>query len=278
MPDIFCKWCGKSFYIKPSQVGKKKYCCFSCATNGQIKKIKIECANCGDKFYARPCEIKNGRKFCSVKCMGEYSSKHIIKEKHSQWKGGKDIRECPVCNKKFSVFKKSTVTHCSMKCYSTTHTGANSVLWKGGKIKVLCPTCGKEFLIHRAWAKKNKKSFCSRPCSAAYNISHNFNGRTSIELKIEKELIKRDIDFKKQYPIVKARTVPDFFIEPNIVIYADGDYWHRRPGTPEKDSKQNYMLTINGYKVYRFWECEINKDVGKCVDMVVQYIDDKDRV
>ena len=102
-----------------------------------------------------------------------------------------------------------------------------------------------------------------------YTMAHNqkYFG-TSIEIKMEQELTKRGVRFQKQYPIYQAKTIPDFFIAPNICIYCDGDYWHRKSGRPEKDAQQNFILNFLGYKVYRFWEKDIKKDISKCVDTI----------
>lgn len=77
--------------------------------------------------------------------------------------------------------------------------------------------------------------------------------------------------FKTHVPLINL-TVPDIYIEPNVVIYADGDYWHNRPDTKNRDQYVNRGLEKAGYKVFRFWEHEIKSDVSKCVQQVVDYI------
>ena len=82
---------------------------------------------------------------------------------------------------------------------------------------------------------------------------------TSIERKLWEELQLRHIKFFKNRPILDC-TRPDAFVEPNICIYADGDYWHNLPNYKKRDRRQNRILKKNGYKVFRFWEHEINSD------------------
>lgn len=100
---------------------------------------------------------------------------------------------------------------------------------------------------------------------------------TSIELKIEKELRKRNISHKKQIPLI-TKTVVDFYLPwYKVVIYCDGSFWHksewaRKQRVLEKDRKQVKILTDNGYKVFRFPETEINTSPKKCVDKIVKYI------
>lgn len=67
---------------------------------------------------------------------------------------------------------------------------------------------------------------------------------TNIEIALQNELIKRDIPFKTQVPIVCC--VPDIFIEPNKI------------------------LKENGFSVHRFWEHEIKESPRKCIDKIVK--------
>lgn len=95
------------------------------------------------------------------------------------------------------------------------------------------------------------------------------NRDTSIEIAIQKTLKERGIEFERD-KILFGR--PDVFIAPNIAIFCDGDYWHNRPGSYEKDLNVNKTLTEQGYKVLRFWEHEINKDANACVDKIINFV------
>ena len=92
--------------------------------------------------------------------------------------------------------------------------------------------------------------------------------KTKIELKIEKELVKLNIPYEMNFPIIEARTQVDFFILPNIVIYCDGDYWHNLPEAIEKDKRQNKKLKELGFKVLRFWEHEIKLNIKNCKEKI----------
>ena len=97
----------------------------------------------------------------------------------------------------------------------------------------------------------------------------------------EEGLQKHKIEYKKHpsfYPICQ----PDFFIEPNLVIFVDGDYWHANPSyiakrrqkkltnaqlrNMKRDLIQNKKLREKGFKVLRFWEMDIKKDVQACLN------------
>jgi len=121
---------------------------------------------------------------------------------------------------------------------------------------------------------------------------------TSIELVLDKILEK----IKKEIPITYTKQkyelfgTPDRFIEPNICIFADGDYWHCNPKfyTPKflhknynltarqiwsKDNNVNNSLQKEGYKVLRFWESDINKNEEKIkciIEKTVKKIKERD--
>jgi DNA mismatch endonuclease (patch repair protein) len=99
---------------------------------------------------------------------------------------------------------------------------------------------------------------------------------TSIERKIEAELKKRGLKYQKQIPLCKVAIVDFLLKEINTVIQADGCYWHGCPEhypnnikTKEKDKNKDMILGLNGYKVIRFWEHEINKSVEECIDKIL---------
>jgi very-short-patch-repair endonuclease len=103
------------------------------------------------------------------------------------------------------------------------------------------------------------------------------NRPTSIELRIEKELIKNNIYYKKQVSL-KDITVVDFYLpRREVAIYCDGIFWHKsewakKRGVIEKDRKQVKILSANGYKVFRLSETEINSSPKRCVEKIVKYI------
>lgn len=272
-----CQLCGKAFKVKPYRSAIAKHCSTKCHNawlgKNQIGcnspvwkggKIERVCGVCGKQFLVSQYRIKIGiGKFCSRKCsyLGKYS---------------KVQKTCPICGNNFtthpSKIKDGGGKFCSLKCVAAANikyrSGRNSPQWRGGRIKCTCKLCGKEFYRSKSTIGRGHVKFCSHHCRAIVGILNGKNKDTSIEIKMESELTRRGIVFKKQHPIWQARTVPDFFIEPNICIYCDGDYWHNLPDIKSKDERQNFSLNFLGYKIYRFWEHEINSSIKKCVDSI----------
>lgn len=97
---------------------------------------------------------------------------------------------------------------------------------------------------------------------------------TTLEITLEAFLKELKIDYKKQYQIkysLKYSYYADFLICENIILEAQGDYWHGNPlkfpkptaFQKQKISKDNIRkntLENLGYSVYYIWEYDIKKD------------------
>ncbi len=117
--------------------------------------------------------------------------------------------------------------------------------------------------------RKNPKLYQQRRESAINNPNRVFRD-TKIELKIEKELQKRNINYQKQVPLCRIAIVDFYLPEYRIVIQCDGDYWHNKLEQKERDERQDKVLIFNGFNVYRFWEHEINKSAEECINKIVK--------
>lgn len=88
------------------------------------------------------------------------------------------------------------------------------------------------------------------------------------ERMVQEELTKRGIAFEKHKPIDGQ---PDVFIEPNICVFVDGDYWHNRPEAIRRDKITSAILRRKGYRVFRIWEKDIKKSVSDCIDSLCSH-------
>jgi len=123
------------------------------------------------------------------------------------------------------------------------------------KIEHECIMCKEKFKT----STYVKPKFCSKSCASAFNKLHMLTKDTKIESILEKWLIEQCIDYTKQFfiRVDSLRTIVDFFIQPNICLYADGDYWHGFEKAKLKDKRQTSILSENGYVVIRLTESEI---------------------
>jgi very-short-patch-repair endonuclease len=276
-----CIVCGKIFYPTTYEVnrGYGKFCSRKCMgkyysqeRKGEKSvlwkggKIKKRCIGCGKMFNVFPSRT-NTRKFCSRECRG------------------KVIKVCVFCGKEFNVYQCRIKTgdgkFCSKKCFhhwkKENIRGERHYNWQGGKIERKCVTCGKSFKIFPSQVRGKKGGyFCSISCRSLYFVKHTPNKNTSIELKVEEYLKKLGIIYEAQKIIPEGRTVSDFYIpEQRLVIYADGFYWHSLPKAKNRDCKHDFLLGMNGYKVLRLAENEINNNPKKCMIKISNLLSDK---
>jgi G:T-mismatch repair DNA endonuclease (very short patch repair protein) len=116
---------------------------------------------------------------------------------------------------------------------------------------------------------------------------------TVIEIIMQKLLREMEIPFVTNR-IVGKITQADIFIEPNVCIFLDGNFYHANPAMysanhviwkkyknrPEtrakdiqnKDKKITKRLESIGYKVLRFWETDIHENPIKCIQNILKEI------
>jgi len=96
---------------------------------------------------------------------------------------------------------------------------------------------------------------------------------TSIEIMLQKELDKRDIDYEKHLPVCGVCQPDIVFSEQQVAVFVDGDYWHAKDFNNgkkwQRDRRQDETLRGNGWTPLRFWGSEIRNDVSDCVGQIV---------
>lgn len=129
------------------------------------------------------------------------------------------------------------------------------------------------------------------PIPANENISKSFSGNkgknTKPELELRKALWASGL---KGYRIhyTKAAGRPDIsYVGEKIAIFVNGCYWHRCPycklklpksnvdfwkdkfeKNKDRDKKKTKALKDKGWRVLTIWECQIKKDITKCVNKI----------
>lgn len=111
---------------------------------------------------------------------------------------------------------------------------------------------------------------------SAYSRPHSESITSPIEELMEKELLKWNINFQKQYELRlndKKFTVIDFFIpEKKLAIYCDGTEFHKDPQRIIMDKQQDRKLQAIGYHVFRFSGSEIIGNITGCVMEISKFL------
>ena len=245
--------------------------------NKKEREIK-NCLKCNKEYE----NILNGiKKFCSASCGASYNfkNKKLTKEHINK-----------IIETKIKKYEKEEYINWWLGKHHTEEgkkkISEGNIRTKGVKrFEKKCFICDNIFIIK----ERQTKHFCSHKCRANYFWSipefkeKNKEKRllhilpikdTSIEIKMQNELQERGINFNKHKPIINIehKYQCDIFIEPNIVIECDGNYWHNFPNHNDKDIIRTNEMREKGYIVFRYWESEINNNTEAVVDEIEDYL------
>jgi len=239
----------------------------------KIKKIKRKCPLCNKEYFIPISKTVGAgyRKYCKRKCF------YLAQKNRKPWNKNKKTgiiprsvfqRHCIPWNK--GLTKKDTriqkMIETRKKTDSYKHTEKTKEKIKDAAIKQMknkkYRDAARERMIERLRSRKNS-----------------YFKDTIIELKIQDELRKKNIEFEKHKSLLKKYVV-DLFVKPNIVIECDGCYWHnclihfpeKHKERRKRDELKSSELQKHNYIVLRFWDHEINDDIKKCVDSILLYV------
>ena len=116
------------------------------------------------------------------------------------------------------------------------------------------------------------------------------------EITLAKELWKRGFRYRKNYRNLPGS--PDIAIlRYNIAVFVDGEFWHGKDWNQRKDrlksnreywiekieeniardKRNDLLLAEMGWIPIHFWEKEVKKDLGSCIDRIIDMISSSGR-
>lgn len=119
----------------------------------------------------------------------------------------------------------------------------------------------------------------------------------STETKPERKMCKFlwGINLRYRKNVKKLPGTPDIVLSKySLVIFIDGEFWHgynwqekkfkiksnrdfwipKIERNIQRDRRINDFYNTNGWKVLRFWEHEIKKEFHRCINQVLDYVED----
>lgn len=209
-------------------------CCICKAKRGEhwgenyckkAKKIKKICICCKQEFEVT--KSKKNQKYCSQKCNYKDRKEYLKGENNPCYRGGKIIKKCKFCGKKFEVFPCQTRKFCSKYCFNKYQTK---------KKKIKCKYCGKIFetIRHR---------FCSRACSAKWMGEHTRGKdnprykRIELECKYCGEIFEVHLSRKNKAKFCSKECRDKYQVGKNSPNWQNGNYICGRKYPPEFNGK-----------------------------------------
>lgn len=107
---------------------------------------------------------------------------------------------------------------------------------------------------------------------------------SKIEMKMKKALDNQHVAYEYQ-PKVYGK--PDFVVDSMIAVFCDSSFWHGRnwrklklqlhegywqqhiDNNRKRDVLVNRCLKKRGYTVLRFWDEDIEKNIGECIKKIL---------
>lgn len=114
---------------------------------------------------------------------------------------------------------------------------------------------------------------------------------TKPEIRLRKALWDLGIKYRKNHPNLPGK--PDIVSKKyKLVIFIDGKFWHgynwkvqkdkihsnrdfwipKIERNMQRDRENTETLQAMGYRVFRFWDFEVNKELGWCIKAVLDYL------
>ena len=253
--------------------------------------VNKQCLYCNIKLKIKNFRDIERKKFCSMRCLGTYHGKLRLSDpekksnflassytlesnlkkslkldKHPLWVK-REHRICIRCNSQFECKVNAKRKYCSFNC-SLSHIHDNNKHDKVEKIEYSCIVCNNKF--KRSINYKQNHKYCSYRCNGIDRMTNSNKERTDIEIIISDLLKSMNIGFKEQVNI-KNISVVDFVIE-DLLIFADGDYWHNLKDRRKKDLEKTNNLQDLGYKVLRFDGSFIKTEIDLVKKKITEFL------
>lgn len=237
-----CVCCGKVYYGYG-----KQYCSQACNQLGNRRRVTKQCRQCGKTMSIAQSQVKYAaHDYCSLECQ------HLARTIE---------RVCACCGKPFThKASKTSTRYCSWACKVAGSTGTTV-----RQVSKPCEMCGAS--ITDTLSHIDRRRFCSRGCHNASLAITLLHGVSKAEEEFACQLAAAGLHFSRHQHF--GRYNADMcFEDAKLVVEFDGDYWHNRPGVPERDTQKDTYLLSRGYRVVRIRESAWRTDPAKAIETV----------
>lgn len=185
---------------------------------------------------------------------------------------------CPICSKEYYVIpaqeKKGRGKFCSIGCkakyQSTIESGKKGKTYNHLQRAIIrqCRTCGNDFRAigdhtgKLGGRKDRAQVYCTHTCYVKGNRVSKF------EETVFEYLVNHNGKLISQ--VKKGKWSFDMAIkDTNILIEADGSYWHSKPISKERDLRKDEWCKQNGFELYRVDELKFYKNKELACEVII---------
>lgn len=235
-----CGSCSREFMADRAD---RKYCSSACYDTARAPQV-ARCLDCGVSIAAT-----------STRCRS-CAPRNTWADRPSPNKGELVKVTCEACGsvRELCPAHAKGARACSRKCaYDLRRrvTGEAHPLFKT-KVVIVCGFCGRHFEAKPSEA--NRKRYCSRECVGSASIRMQGGRSSSLEESVAAHLDSLGVAYERQARV--RRFLVDFRIG-DLIVEADGVYWHSRPKVIERDARKNAAIEAEGMRLVRLTEAQI---------------------
>ncbi|MEK6895631.1 MAG: DUF559 domain-containing protein [Nanoarchaeota archaeon] len=223
---------------------------------------------------------------------------HNKGKKKSEWRKTVYIKTCPFCKMVIRTSRKDQI-YCNVDCYAKSeklreYSRDSYLIKNNSENKYHLGHKHSDETKRRIINHLNRYSFPAGKLNPGVNKSKEtirkikekrlfqkiLKKDTKPEKVIQELLLNLGVGFEKHKPIldIQHKYQSDIFIEPNIIIECDGDYYHNYPDGRDIDKIRTDELIKRGYKILRFWENEINNNLISCRNKILEALNERRKI
>ena len=103
-------------------------------------------------------------------------------------------------------------------------------------------------------ARRPETRFCSQTCVGSWTIRAQGGRVSSLEVAVAAHLDALGVAYEWQVRV--GRFLADFRVG-DLIVEADGIYWHTQPEVVARDKRKDGVIAAKGLRLVRLPECEI---------------------
>lgn len=279
-----CDYCGNPIPIGKSitETLEKRFCSRECSNKSRTKP-DLTCVVCGKPFKRQSWGKKGVKQTCSDECLHVLriqkkfspSNKHpeemrqIIRDNYPDapiseiaLKTGLTIRAIRMLAQKLGVKRSEEALKTLQEQNSKRMTAKNPMKQSGTREKVAL-----------FWKKHPEKRAEVNRLQIASKSEEQRKRPSGLERQLWAYLDEFCVEYETQV-VIKDKFIVDIRIG-NLIIEADGDYWHGHPRfnppnerqrkQQKRDASRNKYLAACGYDVVRIWESDMSRETVRAI-------------